>query len=53
LGESLLEKMEIGESFLGKKHGKLAHFRNLAPKIIYGLRKDYQVLCDDWLMVMI
>jgi hypothetical protein len=28
--------MEIGESFFGKNHGKLAHLRNLAPKIIYG-----------------
>jgi hypothetical protein len=35
LGESFLEKMEIDESFFGKKHGKLAHLRNLAPKIIY------------------
>jgi hypothetical protein len=35
LGESFLEKMEIGESFFGKNHGKLAHWRNLAPKIIY------------------
>jgi hypothetical protein len=33
LGKSFLEKMEIGESFFGKKHGKLAHGRNLAPKI--------------------
>jgi hypothetical protein len=33
LGESFLEKMEIGESFFGKKHGKLAHGKNLAPKI--------------------
>jgi len=32
LGESFLEKMEIGESFLEKKHGKLAHERNLTPK---------------------
>jgi hypothetical protein len=37
LGESFLEKMEINESFFGEKHGKLAHLRNLAPKIIYGL----------------
>jgi hypothetical protein len=35
LGKTFLEKMEIGESFLGEKHGKLAHLRNLAPKIIY------------------
>jgi hypothetical protein len=34
-GQSFLEKMEIGESFLGENHGKLAHWRNLAPKIIY------------------
>jgi hypothetical protein len=35
LGESFLEKMEIDESFFGKNHEKLAHLRNLAPKIIY------------------
>jgi hypothetical protein len=35
LGELFLEKMEISESFFGKNHGKLAHLRNLAPKIIY------------------
>jgi hypothetical protein len=39
LGESFLEKMEIGESFFGKNHGKLAHLRNLAPKIIYSMRE--------------
>jgi hypothetical protein len=33
-GQSVLEKLEIGESFLGENHGKLAHWRNLAPKII-------------------
>jgi hypothetical protein len=27
--------MEIGESFFGKNHEKLSHWRNLAPKIIY------------------
>ena len=27
------KKMEIGESFFWKKHGKLAHLRILAPKI--------------------
>jgi hypothetical protein len=27
--------MEINESIFGKNHGKLAHLRNLAPKIIY------------------
>jgi hypothetical protein len=37
LGESFLEKMEIGESFFGKNHGKLAHLQNLAPKIIYAI----------------
>jgi hypothetical protein len=36
-GRIVLEKMEIGESFFGKKRGKLAHLQNLAPKIIYGL----------------
>jgi hypothetical protein len=35
LGKLFLEKMAIGESFFGKRHGKLAHLRNLAPKIIY------------------
>jgi len=28
--------MEIGESFLGKKHGKSTHLQNLAPKIFPG-----------------
>jgi hypothetical protein len=37
LGESFLEKMEIGESCFGENHGKLAHLRNLSPKIIYGI----------------
>jgi len=32
-----LEKMEIGKYFFGKKHGKLAHLKNLAPKIIYAI----------------
>jgi hypothetical protein len=36
LGESFLEKMEIGESFFVKNHGKLSQWRKLAPKIIYG-----------------
>jgi len=31
--------MEIGKYFLGKNLGKLAHLRNLAPKIIYAYRK--------------
>jgi hypothetical protein len=35
LGESFLEKMEISESLFGKNHGKLAHWRNVSPKIIY------------------
>jgi hypothetical protein len=35
LGKTFLEKIEIGESFFGKNHGKLAHLQNLAPKIIY------------------
>jgi len=34
-GGIILEKMEIGESSFGKNHGKLAHLKNLAPKIIY------------------
>jgi hypothetical protein len=29
----LEKKMEIGEPFFKKKHAKLAHGRNLAPKI--------------------
>jgi hypothetical protein len=37
LGKSILEKMEIDESFFGKNHGKLTHLRNLSPKIIYGI----------------
>jgi hypothetical protein len=39
LGKSFLEKWEIGESFFGKNHGKLAHLQDLAPKIIYGASK--------------
>jgi hypothetical protein len=35
LGESFLEKMEIGESLFGKKHGKLSIWKILAPKTIY------------------
>ena len=35
LGELVLEKMEISEYVFGKNHGKLAHLRNLSPKIIY------------------
>ena len=31
------KKMEIGESFFGRTHGKLAHLRILAPKIFHGL----------------
>jgi len=33
--------MEIGESFFGKNHGKLAHLWNLSPKIIYGTQKRH------------
>jgi hypothetical protein len=35
LGESFLEKMEIDTSFFWENNGKLAHWRNLSPKIIY------------------
>ena len=35
MGESIFLKMEIGESFFLKKHGKLAHLRILAPKIFH------------------
>jgi hypothetical protein len=31
--KSFLEKMEISKYFFGKKHGKLAHGRNLSPKV--------------------
>jgi hypothetical protein len=41
LGESILEKMEIGEYCFGENHGKLAHLKNLAPKIIYAMERDY------------
>jgi hypothetical protein len=40
LGESFLEKMEIGKSFFGKKHGKIAHGRYIAPKIFYDSTLD-------------
>jgi hypothetical protein len=33
LGETVLQKMEISESFFGKNHGKLAHGKNFASKI--------------------
>jgi hypothetical protein len=36
LVESFLEKMEIGESIFGKKHGKLSHGKYIAPKFLYG-----------------
>jgi hypothetical protein len=29
--------MEIGKYVFGKKHGKLAHWKNLAHKIIYDM----------------
>jgi hypothetical protein len=51
LGESFLEKMEIGESFFGRNHEKLAHLRNLAPKIIYGLR--YRLMHGSGLLVRV
>jgi hypothetical protein len=35
LCDSFLEKMEIGEYLFGKKHGKIAHGRYIAPKIFY------------------
>jgi hypothetical protein len=37
LGESFLEKKEIGESFLGKNMEKLSHGRYIAPKIFPGI----------------
>jgi hypothetical protein len=36
--------MEIGKSCFRKNHGKLAHLRNLAPKIIYGVNGVIQPL---------
>ena len=36
MGELGLEKMQNGEYFFGKKHVKLAHGRNFAPKIFPG-----------------
>jgi hypothetical protein len=35
LGKKFLEKTDIGELVFGKNLGKLAHLRNLSPKIIY------------------
>jgi hypothetical protein len=37
LGESFLEKMKIGESFFGEKHGKIVHGKYTTPKIFYGI----------------
>jgi hypothetical protein len=31
------KKMEIGEYFFEKNHGKLTHWRNLSPKIFYAI----------------
>jgi hypothetical protein len=48
LGELFLEKMEISKSFFGKNHGKLAHLRNLAAKIIYVFRcPSHQLYCGQ------
>jgi hypothetical protein len=33
LGKSFYKKMEIDESYFERKHGKLAHEKNLSPKI--------------------
>lgn len=33
MGETILQRMEIDESFFGKKHGKLAHGQKISPKI--------------------
>ena len=34
LGETGLQKMQNGESFLREKHGKIAHSAKIRPKII-------------------
>ena len=31
LGETWLKKMQNGESFLGEKHGKIAHWAKIRP----------------------
>ena len=36
MGELGLEKMQNHEYFFGKKHVKIAHGRNFAPKIFHG-----------------
>jgi hypothetical protein len=43
LGKSFLKNMEIGKYFFGKKHGKLTHGQNLAPKIFPGNDSTYPV----------
>jgi hypothetical protein len=42
--------MEIGESYFEKNYGKLAHWRNVAPKIIYGYKGVVSIIniLDDW-----
>jgi len=42
--------MEIGESFFGKKHGKLAHLWNLAPKIIQCGPLKGILVCLSWFL---
>jgi hypothetical protein len=43
--------MEIGESFFWKNHGKLAHLRNLAPKIIYENNSNNSLNINIWYML--
>jgi hypothetical protein len=50
LGKTFYEKMEIGESSFGKKHGKLAHLRNLAPKIIQCGPLKGILVCLSWFL---
>jgi len=47
LDKLFLEKIEIGETFFGKNHGKLAHSQNLAPKIIYALNQNLRKATID------
>jgi hypothetical protein len=55
LGKRELQKRKIGESFFGKKHPKIAHAKNFAPKIVPGsvpilsLKEiDLKPFCSDF-----
>jgi hypothetical protein len=44
--------MKIGEFFWGKKHGKLAHGKNLAPKTF--LNDDMKIVLSSlWVLILL